>query len=115
MYVIADYTYAYVKQSMSNHIIKMHSFQEISLYRDLKPNSSVSEAAAMTIAPRLQTDFSNPAIQGIVFTFLFLRGCPGWGANPGPLDFIYFLIFHLLTAEPQRLPIVFTFLCSDQP
>jgi hypothetical protein len=21
------------------------------------------------------------------------RGCPGWGANPGPLDFIYFIIF----------------------
>jgi hypothetical protein len=24
------------------------------------------------------------------------RGCPGWGANPGPLDFIYFLIFTTL-------------------
>jgi hypothetical protein len=38
------------------------------------------------------------------FLFLFLRGCPGWGANPGPLDLIYFLIFHHFTAEPQRLP-----------
>jgi hypothetical protein len=28
-----------------------------------------------------------------------------WGANPGPLDFIYFLIFHHFTAEPQRLPL----------
>jgi hypothetical protein len=35
---------------------------------------------------------------------VFLRGCPGWGANPGPLDFIYFLIFNHFTAEPQRLP-----------
>jgi hypothetical protein len=25
--------------------------------------------------------------------FFFLRGCPGWGANPGPLDFVYFLIY----------------------
>jgi hypothetical protein len=32
------------------------------------------------------------------------RGCPGWGANPGPVDIIYFLIFHHFTAEPQRLP-----------
>jgi hypothetical protein len=29
----------------------------------------------------------------------FLRGCPGWGANPGPLGFINFLIFHHFTAE----------------
>jgi hypothetical protein len=28
----------------------------------------------------------------------------GWGANPGPLSFIYFHIFHHFTAEPQRLP-----------
>jgi hypothetical protein len=27
------------------------------------------------------------------FNNFFWRGCPGWGANPGPLDFIYFLIF----------------------
>jgi hypothetical protein len=33
----------------------------------------------------------------------FLRGCPGWGANPGPLNFIYFLIYHHFTAEPQLL------------
>jgi hypothetical protein len=38
------------------------------------------------------------------FYYLKKRGCPGWGANPGPLDFIYFLIFHHFTAEPQRLP-----------
>jgi hypothetical protein len=30
--------------------------------------------------------------------------CLGWGANPSPLDLIYFLIFHHFTAEPQRLP-----------
>jgi hypothetical protein len=35
---------------------------------------------------------------------LLKRGCLGWGANPGPLDFIYFLIFNHFTAEPQRLP-----------
>jgi hypothetical protein len=29
---------------------------------------------------------------------LFLRGCLGWGANLGPLDFIYFLIFHHFNA-----------------
>jgi hypothetical protein len=37
--------------------------------------------------------------------FLKKRGCPGWVANLGPLHFIYFLIFHHFTAEPQRLPI----------
>jgi hypothetical protein len=26
---------------------------------------------------------------------VFLIGCPGWGANPGPLGFIYFLILLL--------------------
>jgi hypothetical protein len=35
---------------------------------------------------------------------------PGWGANPGPLDLIYFLIFHHFTAEPQRLPNFWTYL-----
>jgi hypothetical protein len=30
---------------------------------------------------------------------------PGWGAKPGPLNFIYFLIFHHFTTEPQRLPL----------
>jgi hypothetical protein len=39
--------------------------------------------------------------------FLKKRGCPGWGANPGPLEFIYFLILHHFTAEPQRLPYSF--------
>jgi hypothetical protein len=38
-------------------------------------------------------------------TFFKKKRLPGWGANPGPLDFlIYFLIFHHFTAEPQRLP-----------
>jgi hypothetical protein len=37
------------------------------------------------------------------FTQFFLKSCLGWGANPGPLNFIYFLIFHHFTAEPQRL------------
>jgi hypothetical protein len=35
-------------------------------------------------------------------SFSLIRGCPGWGANLGPHDFIYFLIF---TTEPQRLPL----------
>jgi hypothetical protein len=39
-------------------------------------------------------------------SYFFKRGCPGWGANPGPLDIIYFLIFHHFTAEPQRLTLV---------
>jgi hypothetical protein len=41
----------------------------------------------------------------ILFYSILLKktGCQGWGANPGPLNFIYFLIFHLFTAEPQRL------------
>jgi hypothetical protein len=30
--------------------------------------------------------------------FFLKRGCPGWGANPGLLDFIYFLILHHFTA-----------------
>jgi hypothetical protein len=42
-----------------------------------------------------------------LFDIFKKRGCPGWGANPGPLDFIYFLIFHHFTAEPQRLPWLF--------
>jgi hypothetical protein len=29
-------------------------------------------------------------------TIFLKRGCPGWGAIPGPLDFIYFLIFTTL-------------------
>jgi hypothetical protein len=37
--------------------------------------------------------------------FYFLKRLPRWGVNQGPLDLIYFLIFHHLTAEPQRLPI----------
>jgi hypothetical protein len=34
-------------------------------------------------------------------------GCPWWGANPGPLDFIYFLIFHYFIAEPQQLMAIY--------
>jgi hypothetical protein len=38
---------------------------------------------------------------------IFLKGCPGWGANPGPLNFIYFLIFTTLplshSGSPQTL------------
>jgi hypothetical protein len=36
-----------------------------------------------------------------------IKGCPGWGANPGPLDFIYFLIFTTLrlshSGSPQQM------------
>jgi hypothetical protein len=41
--------------------------------------------------------------QNALFHFL-KRGCPWWGAIPGPLNFIYFPNFHHFTAEPQRLP-----------
>jgi hypothetical protein len=44
-----------------------------------------------------------------IFLGLKKRGCPGWGANPGPLNIIYFLIFHHFTTEPQRLPTFFWF------
>jgi hypothetical protein len=51
---------------------------------------------------------------------VFLKGCPVWGANPGPLDVIYFLIFTTLhTAEPQRLPcdvvimVIFVNICTN--
>jgi hypothetical protein len=29
----------------------------------------------------------------LLLKFFFQRSCPRWGANPGPLDFIYFLTF----------------------
>jgi hypothetical protein len=38
------------------------------------------------------------------YVYFFKEVARGWGANPGPLDFIYFLIFYHITAEPQRLP-----------
>jgi hypothetical protein len=49
---------------------------------------------------------------GIFFTFKKRRGCPGWGATPGPLDFIYFLIFTTLLLSRSGSPIIlfFTFL-----
>jgi hypothetical protein len=37
-------------------------------------------------------------------TFFKKRGCPGWGANPGPLDFIYFLIFTTLPLSHSGSP-----------
>jgi hypothetical protein len=38
--------------------------------------------------------------------FIFLkRGCPGWGANPGPLDFIYFIIFTTLPLSHSGSPL----------
>jgi hypothetical protein len=53
-----------------------------------------------------------PCLSGIVSasngeeteSFFKKSGCPGWGANPGPLKLIYFIIFHHFTADPQRLP-----------
>jgi hypothetical protein len=39
--------------------------------------------------------------QGIVF---LKRGCPGWGANTGPVDFIYFLIFTTLPLSHSGSP-----------
>jgi hypothetical protein len=39
--------------------------------------------------------------------FLKKRGCPGWGANPGPLNFNYFLILTTLplshSGSPEKL------------
>jgi hypothetical protein len=32
------------------------------------------------------------------------RGCPGWGANPGPLDYIYFLICTTLPLRHSGSP-----------
>jgi hypothetical protein len=34
----------------------------------------------------------------------FFKGCPGWGANPGPFFISFIFSFHHFTAEPQRLP-----------
>jgi hypothetical protein len=39
----------------------------------------------------------------------FLKGCPGWGANPGPLDFIYFLIFTTLPLSHSGSPRCYDF------
>jgi hypothetical protein len=36
--------------------------------------------------------------------FFKKRGCPGWGANPGPLNFIYFLIFTTLPLSHSGSP-----------
>jgi Cys-tRNA synthase (O-phospho-L-seryl-tRNA:Cys-tRNA synthase) len=35
----------------------------------------------------------------------FIKGCPGWGANPGSFDLIYFLIpsfYRLATSAPKK-------------
>jgi hypothetical protein len=43
----------------------------------------------------------------ILFYFYFFfkkRGCPGSGANPGPLDFIYVLIFTTLPLSHSGSP-----------
>jgi hypothetical protein len=36
----------------------------------------------------------------------FKRGCQGWGANPGPLNFIYFLIFTTLPLSHSGSPVI---------
>jgi hypothetical protein len=66
------------------HIVEMHLTQAV-------------EAGDLGLVDGLDTT----AAENRSLNFL-KRGCPGWGANPGPLNFIYFLIFHHLTAEPQR-------------
>jgi hypothetical protein len=38
------------------------------------------------------------------FITFFERGCPGWGANPGPLNIIYFLIFTTLPLSHSGSP-----------
>jgi hypothetical protein len=40
---------------------------------------------------------------GLVF-FLNKRGCPGWGSNLGPVDFMYFLIFTTLLLSHSGSP-----------
>jgi hypothetical protein len=40
----------------------------------------------------------------LLWAVFFKRGCPGWGANPGPLDFIYFLIFTTLPLSHSGSP-----------
>jgi hypothetical protein len=38
-------------------------------------------------------------------SLFFKRNCPGWwGANPGPLDFVYFLIFTTLPLSHSGSP-----------
>jgi hypothetical protein len=43
----------------------------------------------------------------------FLKKEVARGANPGPLNFIYFLIFHHFTAEPQFLSGYFIVVCMS--
>jgi hypothetical protein len=38
-------------------------------------------------------------------SFLFLKGCPGWVANPKCFDLFIFSFLNT-AAEPQRLPIL---------
>jgi hypothetical protein len=45
----------------------------------------------------------------LFFSFL-KRGCPGWGANRGPLNLIYFLIFTTLPLSHSGSPIFFSLL-----
>jgi hypothetical protein len=50
------------------------------------------------------------------FSFFFLKkGCPGWGVNPGPLDFIYFLIFTTLPLSPSGSPQFGSYILSYLP
>jgi hypothetical protein len=37
----------------------------------------------------------------------FFKGCPGWGANPGPLNLIYLLIFTNLPLSHSGSPYIF--------
>jgi hypothetical protein len=48
------------------------------------------------------------------FLYFFKRGCPGWGANPGPLNFIYFLIFTTLPLSHSGSPTRFCILCQEK-
>jgi hypothetical protein len=44
-----------------------------------------------------QARYKGPTFKSFKPDFdFFKKGCPGWGANPGLLNFIYFLIFTTL-------------------
>jgi hypothetical protein len=59
----------------------------------------------------LSTDWIEPLHSGTVARNVllqkyveYLRGCPGWGVNLGPLNFIYFLIFTILPLSHSGSP-----------
>jgi hypothetical protein len=69
------------------------------------------------VKPKNTTSSLGPVINFILHMYPFLKkGCPGWwGANLGPVNFIYFLIFTTLhTAEPQLLHILYVSFSTEE-